>query len=164
MLSLARTAGHRGVSLEAQERAWSLPQSFGCFSPASSSSASRLIVVECEKRLINGTPMSSSNFDSCFSFRPGLRSLLAAMYRSGVRHFSVYSVVPLVRLTRWRRSNPFWRQCYPAYPGSDGSLLWIHTIKLSGESQAERPCQVSRIITGYWTGQRLDQRTKSCQR
>ena len=45
-----------------------------------------------------------------------------------------------------------------------GAFLRIHGIKLSGESQAERPCQVSRIITGYWTGRRLDQRTKSCQR
>src|SRR5262249_10335154 len=72
----------------------------GNFSPASSSSSSSSTVVECEKRLTNGTPISSSSLDSGFSLSVALRSLPAAMYRSSVRHLSVYSVLPLFFLTR----------------------------------------------------------------
>jgi hypothetical protein len=51
----------------------------GKFSPASLSSSSSPTVVECEKRLTKGTPMSSSSLESCFNPGAGLRSLPAAM-------------------------------------------------------------------------------------
>ena len=104
-------------------------------------------VVECEKRLTKGTPTSSSSFEACSSPGPGLRSFPAAMYRSSVRHLSVYSVLPLFSLDSLTEEQPvltervIWR-----VEEEDRPFVGILGVELLCDHQADRPRQTANVI------------------